>query len=188
MDTQPDELFPVPNSTTVKAHPVSTPSTSALVAALAFFRQYWTSVVAISAAVTIPCFWHRHIEAGDLASHTYNAWLAQLIERGQAPGLWLNRQSNNILFDLVLTRLGNIVGLRAAEKIAVSAAVLVFFWGAFALVCAMARRIPWFLLPCLAIFAYGWTFEEGLMNYYISIGLAFFGLGLLLRGRGSERI
>ena len=27
----------------------------------------------ISPALLIPCFWHRHIQAGDLASHVYNA-------------------------------------------------------------------------------------------------------------------
>jgi len=136
--------------------------------------------------VLVPCFWHRRIEAGDLASHTYNAWLAQLIEQGQAPGLWLARQWNNILFDILLVRLGSVVGLDLAEKIAVSVAVLVFFWGAFTLVAAMTRRIPWFLVPCIMIFAYGWTFQMGFLNYYISLGLAFFGMALAANGSGSQ--
>ena len=165
--------------------PVSSPPVLPSVAL--FLRAHPIRILAISAAVLAPCFWHRHIEAGDLASHTYNAWLAELIARGQAPGLSLARQWNNVLFDVTLSSLGNLVGLRAAEKITVAAAVLIFFWGAFALIAAAARRPSWFVLPCLAIFAYGWTFEAGLLNFFISLGLAFFGLALLWRGRGWEQ-
>ena len=152
-----------------------------------FVRNFWPRLVAISFAVIIPCLWHPHIEAGDLPSHVYNAWLAHLIKTGRAPSLWLARRWNNVLFDLALSGIGNVVGWRAAEKIATCGAVLIFFWGAFALVCAMTRRLNWFLLPCLAIIAYGWTFEMGFMNCYISLGLAFFALAALVRGRGWER-
>src|SRR5580658_792603 len=89
----------------------------ALAGAARFLREYPLRILAISAAVLTPCFWHRHIEAGDLASHTYNAWLAQLIAHGQAPGLWLARQWNNVLFDITLSGLGNLFGLRVAERI-----------------------------------------------------------------------
>jgi hypothetical protein len=160
--------------------------TTAIASAAQFVRTNWARVCAISAILLIPCIWHRRIEAGDVASHTYNAWLAQLIERGQAPGLWLARQWNNILFDVLLVRLGNLVGLDLAEKIAVSLAVLIFFWGAFALIAAMSRRIPWFLVPCLMIFTYGWTFQMGFLNYYISLGLAFFGMALAESGTGWQ--
>src|SRR5712692_6356694 len=84
-----------------------------------FVRQYWLAMASISAFLLIPCFWHRYIVAGDLDSHMYNAWLVQLIERVQAPGLWIAHQWNNILFDLLLSNLGNFVGLQAAERIAV---------------------------------------------------------------------
>src|SRR5580704_11317304 len=124
----------------------------ALASAARFLREYPLRILAISAAVLTPCFWHRHIEAGDLASHTYNAWLAELIARGQAPGLWLARQWNNVLFDVTLSGLGNLFGLRVAERITVASAVLIFFWGAFALVSAASRCPSWFVLPCLAIF------------------------------------
>jgi hypothetical protein len=152
-----------------------------------FLRQNAFRVSAVSAAVLIPCFWHRKIEAGDLASHTYNAWLAQLITRGQAPGLWIAKQWNNVLFDVCLSRLGTLIGLRLAEKICVSAAVLIFFWGAFAMISTLAKRAPWSLTPSIAMFAYGWTFQQGFLNYYISLGLAFFSVALLQRGRGIER-
>jgi len=150
-------------------------------------RHYWPRLLAISALVIVPCLWHPHIEAGDIPSHLYNAWLAHLITTRQAPGLWLAQRWNNILFDFALSGLGKIVAWGVAEKIAVSGAVLIFFWGAFALVCALTRRVPWFLLPCVAVFAYGWTFEMGFMNNYISFGLAFFGLAIVARGHGWER-
>jgi hypothetical protein len=145
-------------------------------------RGHWPRVILISALVIVPCFWHRHIEAGDLASHVYNAWLAQLIQHGQAPGLYVVPQWNNVLFDFTLIGLAKLLGLRAAERIGTCATLLIFFWGSFAFISSMARRAVWNLIPIIAICAYGWTFEEGLMNYYISIGLAFFGLALLRSG------
>src|SRR5437879_4260379 len=113
--------------------------------------------------MVVPCWWHRRIEAGDLASHTYNAWLAQLIERGQAPGLYLAQQWTNIPVDLALEWLGSRAGFAAAEKIVVSACALIFFWGTFALIAAACRRAPWFLTPAIAMVSYGWTFEMGFM-------------------------
>jgi hypothetical protein len=160
---------------------------SVLPQAATFLGHHIWKFLTISAVVLTPCFWHRNIEAGDLGSHIYNAWLAQLIQRGEAPGLWIARQWNNVLFDFLLSGLGSIFGLRAAEKIAVSLAVLIFFWGAFALVCAAARRAPWFLVPLLAMISYGWTFELGFFNYYISLGLFFFGIAIFWRGARRER-
>ena len=152
-----------------------------------FLRLQAWKLCGTSAVVLAPCFWHRHIEAGDLGSHVYNAWLAQLIQRGQAPGLWITRQWSNVFFDLLLVAFGSIFSLRTAEKIAVSLSVLIFFWGAFALVCAAARRIAWFVLPLIAMISYGWTFETGFFNYYLSLGLAFFGVALFWRGAEWER-
>jgi hypothetical protein len=151
-----------------------------------FLRSSWLRVVATSFFLLIPCFWHPRIEAGDLPSHVYNAWLAQLIERGQAPGLYIVQRWNNVALDLALLKLGNIFGLVAAEKIAISLSVLIFFWGAFALLAAVAQRPPWFLLPCLAMLAYGWTFNIGFFNYYISLGLGFFATAIFWHGRGRE--
>jgi hypothetical protein len=151
-----------------------------------FSRRDATRFAAISAALLLPVYWHRRIEAGDLGSHLYNAWLAQLIRQGQAPGLWLARQWNNVLFDLLLSGLGSAFSLHMAEKIAVSFAVLIFFWGAFALIGAVARRPPWALSPLIAVFAYGWTFQMGFMNYYLSLGLCFLALALFWRGSGGS--
>jgi hypothetical protein len=37
--------------------------------------------------------------AGDLSSHLYNAWLAELIGQGRAPGLVIVEQHTNVLFE-----------------------------------------------------------------------------------------
>src|ERR1700720_555005 len=124
---------------------------SVFAASTHFIRQNCLKFLAISALVVVPCLWHRRIIAGDLASHTYNAWLAQLIEHGQVSGLWIERRWNNVLFDLLLSGLGKVLSLHAAEKIAVSVAVLIFFWGMFAFVSAAGERAPWFLVPVIAM-------------------------------------
>ena len=146
------------------------------------------AVFAISALLLVPCWWQWHIEAADLASHVYNAWLAQLIEKGQAPGLYIARQWNNVLFDVLLLRTANFVGIAAAEKIAVSICVLIFFWGVFAFIRTVMEQPPWFLTPCVAMLAYGYSFSMGFMNYYLSLGLACFGLAILWRARRFEWI
>jgi len=102
--------------------------------------------------------------------------------------LWIARQWNNVLFDLLLSWLGSVFGLRLAERIAVSFAVLTFFWGAFALIGAVTRRAPWTLSPMIAVFAYGWTFEMGFMNYYISLGLCFLALAAFWRSGNAGRL
>lgn len=160
---------------------------SALGIALNFIRRAWIWIAAISAIVLIPCFWHREIVSADLGSHVYNAWLAQLIERGQVHGLWLARQWDNVLFDYLLSALGTMLSWHSAERIAVSIAVLIFFWGMFALAGAAGRQAPWRLTPLLAIFTYGWTFHMGFFNYYIGLGLSFFAIAIFWRGRGGER-
>ena len=83
---------------------------------IAFLRQSKLRILFLSVAAVTPCVWHRRIEAGDLGSHVYNAWLAQLIGKGQAPGLYIAKQWNNVLFDVVLLRAANLVGMAAAEK------------------------------------------------------------------------
>jgi len=107
--------------------------------------------VLTSILVLIPCFWQSRVQAGDLGSHVYNAWLAQLIEKGQAPGLRLVGQPTNVLFDLLLGALFREWGAAPAQRIGVSGAVLVFFWGAFAFAAAAGRRRPWVMVPALAM-------------------------------------
>jgi hypothetical protein len=186
MDTQAGPSADAAQNASAFSPDASTPEVSALKSTLKFVQARWILIVGISVAMVIPCFWHARIEAGDLPSHTYNAWLVQLIEQGRAPGLWIASQWNNVLFDWSVTTVARVVGLHAAEKIVVAKGVLLFFWSAFALICALTRRTPWFVMPALAAIAYGWTFEQGFMNYYLSLGLAFFALALIARGHGRE--
>lgn len=153
-----------------------------------FVSECWLRLLAVSLVLVIPCYWHREIVSSDLGSHLYNAWLAQLIRRGQLPGLWIVHQHTNVLFDYLLSGFGGIFGLHTGEKLAVALSVLIFFWGLFALVSAAARRAPWFLAPCIALFAYGWTFHLGFFNYYLSLGFASFGVAILWRGAKREWI
>ena len=139
--------------------------------------------VVLSVVLLVPCFWHRHIEAGDLGSHVYNAWLAELIEQGKAPGLYTVRQWDNVLFDLLLLSFGKLLGLLLAEKLATALCVLVFFWGLFAMMKAVSSQSPWNLTPCIAMLAYGYIFHMGFFNYYLSLGLGCIGLSLIWPGR-----
>ncbi|HTP68671.1 MAG TPA: hypothetical protein VMJ35_07175 [Dongiaceae bacterium] len=133
----------------------------------------------ISILLLVPCFWHRHIEAGDLGSHVYNAWLAQLITQHKAPGLFLVQQYDNVLFDLILFYAAKLIGLPLAEKVAVSICVLVFFWALFAFARAVSGNNPWFLAPAFGMLTYGYIFHMGFLNYYLSLGLACIGLSLI---------
>ena len=138
--------------------------------------------ILLSMAMLVPCFWHSRIQAGDLASHMYNAWLASLVSQGKAPGLILVPQSTNVLFDSLAVPLGTALGFAVAEKIVVSAFVLLFFWGAMYLCARAAGRIPSRIVPVLALAAYGWTFQMGFMNYYASLACSFWGLAFWWKG------
>jgi hypothetical protein len=153
-----------------------------------FLREHYRKVAVISLLLLVPCFWHAELVAGDLASHTYNAWLVQLIARHQAPGVYLAPQWTNVLFDTALSGLGALLGVRTAERVVVPLVVLIFFWGVFAFLCAVTRRSEWRVVPLLAMFAYGWVFHMGFINYYLSVGLSFWGLALFWRGTIRERL
>jgi hypothetical protein len=136
-------------------------------------------VALISALVLVPCFWHSRIQAGDLSSHLYNAWLSLLIADGKAPGLHLVSQPTNVVFDLLLSGLMRLLGPWAAEHIAVPLVVLVFVWGAFAFISSVSCRLPWHLLGIVAMLAYGWVFHMGFLNFYLSVGLCCWAFALL---------
>jgi hypothetical protein len=140
----------------------------------------------VSIVALIPCFWLPRIEAGDLASHTYNAWLTSLVQKDQAPGLWLAPQTNNVLFDILLLKLGTLFGFLVGEKVAVCFAVLLFFWGAFAFVSVVSEKPAWFLVPLLLTLTYGWSFHMGFFNFYLSLGLAFIALAIFWRAQGLQ--
>jgi len=93
-----------------------------------------------------------------------------------------------VLFDIALFQTAKIFGLHAAELFVVSASVLVFFWGVFAFVATVTKRVPWALVPCIAMLAYGYSFSMGFLNYYLSIGLACFTLAAFWKGGAGNWI
>ena len=101
-------------------------------------RKWWYA--ALSILLLVPVYWQPRVQAGDLSSHIYNAWLAQLIETGRAHGLVIVSQTTNILFDLMLSGLFRLFGAELAQRISVSMAVLVFVWGAFRFISAVGGR------------------------------------------------
>jgi hypothetical protein len=141
---------------------------------------------ALSVLLLVPCFWQPRLQAGDLSSHIYNAWLVRLIETGRMQGLAIASQTTNVLFDLMLSGLYRYLGAEAAQRIAVSIAVLVFVWGAFAFVSKVAGRRPWHLLISIAMLAYGWVFHMGFFNFYLSLGLCFWALALVWGSSGRR--
>ena len=132
--------------------------------------------ILISALLLVPCVWLPQIESFDLCSHIYNAWLARLISEQRVPGLYMVHQSTNILFDNLLTLLMKQFGSVLAQRIAVSASVLLFFWSSFTFIAVFSGRRPWFLVPFLAILSYGRIFHYGFFNFYISLAFSLLGL------------
>ncbi|MGA8214405.1 MAG: hypothetical protein WB799_12485 [Candidatus Sulfotelmatobacter sp.] len=147
----------------------------------------WIAIPLFSATLLIPCFWQSRIQAADLSSHIYNAWLASQIQLGAAPGLWISSQSNNVLFDLMLQWLFVHVGPDLAQRLAVSVSVLVFAWGAIQFIFRLAGRNWWFAAPCVAMLAYGFIFHMGLFNFYLSLGLCLWYLAIFWDGHWRIR-
>lgn len=145
-------------------------------------------LVLISILLLVPCFWQSRIQSQDLSSHTYNAWLASLVVQGKAPGLRIVRQTDNVLFDLALEWLLARVGAAAAQKIAVSAAVLIFAWGAIAFATRAAGRSSPVIVPCIAMLAYGFVFHIGFFNLYLSSGFCLWFLAVFWKGAWHRRL
>ena len=162
-------------SRATQAPPVPKPEHPALAA---LKRSRWLYVV-VSVIVLAPCYWQSRLQAGDLSSHVYNAWLAQLIESGHIQGLHIASQTTNVLFDLILGGLLKAFGPGPAQRISVGLSVLIFIWGAFLFARVVSGRMPWPILPCITMLAYGWVFHMGFFNFYLSMGLCFFALALL---------
>jgi len=150
-------------------------------------RFSWAISLLFSLVFLLPCFWQSRIQSIDLSSHIYNAWLASLIAQNQAPGLWIARQSTNVLFDLMLAWLLPYFGAATAQRIAVGTAVLVFSWGAILLISRGRPRNGWFLLPSVAVLSYGFIFHVGFFNFYLGLGICFWYLAFFLSGKWQIR-
>src|SRR5580692_8725120 len=89
-----------------------------------FHRHFRYAIVSL--LIGIPCIWQRHIQAGDLSSHLYNAWLANEVSGGRLPGFYIATQFTNVLFDHLLSFLLKTGSVVFAERAAVLLAVQVF--------------------------------------------------------------
>ncbi len=159
---------------------------SALLRAARWLRRQWLYFVLCSAVLLIPCFWHAHVQACDLGSHLYNAWLTQTVAQGYLPGLHLDRQYTNVLFDFLLSNLFPYLGPTAAERVAVAFCVLMFFWGSFAFASAAAQRPAWSVIPLLVMVSYGAIFHLGFFNFYLSAGFSLLALALIVCGTTKD--
>jgi hypothetical protein len=136
-------------------------------------------IIGVTCVLLVPCIWQQHIEAGDLASHVYNAWLVAQVKTGVVQGLYLTHPLTNVLCDRILEWLLVRVGPAWAERMLAGTGVLVFFWGAFYLVNVVTLRRPWLLAPAFAMLAYGLVFNLGFVNFYVSTGISLWITGLL---------
>ena len=143
-------------------------------------------VLAITALLLVPCFWQPHIQAGDLSSHLYNAWLTSEIQRGRIDGFEIVPVWTNVLTDWILAAAVPAVGTIWSARLVTAPAVLIFFWGAFFALDAAGARRPWRFCPVLALFTYGLVFHLGFLNFYLSTGLSLWVLGLLLNPTASR--
>lgn len=144
--------------------------------------QNAAQVLLISVLLLIPCFWQSRIQAGDLSSHLYNAWLATLINQGQAPGLWIEHRSNNVAFDVAMQWLLQQAGPGLAQRIPAAASVLIFGWGALAFISAIAGKNKWwFTVPVVWMATYGFFYEMGFFNFLLSFGLCLWYLTIFSR-------
>ena len=128
-------------------------------------------VAFLSLLIILPCIWQPRIHSLDLPSHTYNAWLASVLQRQPVEGVILTSPRTNIVFDMLLAGTAKITGFAAAETIAVVVAVLIFFWGCFALIARINGSVNWACVPLLAVLTYGLIFRLGFFNFYIATGL-----------------
>ena len=133
----------------------------------------------VAIALLIPCVWQEHIEAGDLASHLYNAWLAGQIQNGTVAGLTVAHPLTNVLSDAIMAALIGPLGPAWTARVVCAVAVEIFFWGAFSFISVVNQRKPWILAPCLGMLTYGMIFHFGFLNFYISTGCSLWILALL---------
>lgn len=144
-------------------------------------------VVLVSLLLLVPCLWQSRIQAGDLSSHVYNAWLASQVSSGTLHGVSIARQWNNVLFDLELSFFASHFGFGVAQRIAVGLAVLIFAWGAIRFV-SNGGTNPWFAVPSIAILSYGFTFQLGFFNFYLSLGICLWYMAVFVSARWRARI
>jgi len=134
--------------------------------------------------VVAPVFWVGPVQSMDVPSHTYNAWLAQLIRQGGLPGLWIEPMWTNSMFDRLLDVLLNWFSFATAEQAAMGVTVLVLAAGLSLWIRAAAGRFPWELSPLLLAAVHGTVTQAGFCNFMLSLGFGgAAGAALLAGGR-----
>ena len=136
----------------------------------------------LSLLVIVPCFWHPIVSGVDLQSHLYNAWLWDLIRSGQIHGLHIRGQATNLLFDILAAKFLPLIGVSATERCLTSIMVLTMFWGAYCFIDRIAGQTAGWIVPWIAVLCYGYVFQIGFSNYYLSTGICFFALTLAWNG------
>lgn len=138
------------------------------------------------ALLLLPLFWVERTQSIDLASRSYNAWLAQLIRQGELPGLTLEPLLVNAVFEHAFDLLLGWLTFPMAERIAMGATLLVFGVGAALWLRQAAGRLRWELAPLLVVAAHGVVTQVGLLNFLLALG---FGgaAGAALLGHGKVR-
>jgi hypothetical protein len=142
----------------------------------------------VSLSIAIPCVWQPHIQAGDLSSHLYNAWLVNEVSAGHLAGLYVVPQFTNVLFDRLLSLLMKSGSVVTTERTAVLLAVQVFFWGCFRLASVAVGRPAWTAAPYLALAAYGAVFRMGFFNFYLAAGICAWAIALVWRDHPRFRL
>ncbi len=161
---------------------IPNPQRSNLQAATSFARKNSLRVAIVSVVVAIPCFWQPHVGFGDFPSHVYNAWLYPKVPAGELQGLATSGQHTNILSDVLLTWLIQHTGVEPAQRLVLSFAALLMFWGVFALIGSLRRKTEWWITPMIVMLGYGWAFQLGFLNSFIASALGIWLFALLWRG------
>jgi len=146
----------------------------------------WLLIGILLVVSVVPCFWAERAGTGDLLSHVYNVWLVQQIKAGQAPGLSLATTHTNILFDVLLDHLVAWFGFGMGTKLGLAIAVVIYTGGQIALWRAVAPRGWRAVSPLALMFSYGWLYAIGFVNFYIALGLGYFAIALLWKGRPTR--
>jgi hypothetical protein len=139
-------------------------------------------VAAAAALVTAPALLVSEFPAGDLHSHVYNAWLRILVERGDAPGLWIAPAWTNVLVDPALVALLRVATPGHVETLTLLASAHATLWSSFLFCRALSHRAGWESLPVLAMLALGWNFHMGFSNWSMSAALSLAAGAALLSG------
>jgi hypothetical protein len=151
-------------------------------------RRRFAPYAIVSLLIGIPCVWQRHIQAGDLSSHLYNAWLVSEVSAAHLPGLYVVPQLTNVLFDYLLSFLMKSAGAVIAEHVAVLLAAQIFFWGCFKFASVVSGRPAWTVAPFLALAAYGAVFRMGFFNFYVSVGICAWAIALIWQNQPRLRL